>query len=164
MRFLDSRGRLFGRFNAFNALLILVVAVTAAAGFYKLVVVRETGLTRTSTVMVSLEVLGVRQPSIDAVSVGDRVYGFETQILLGVVAAKRVEPHREPLPTADGRIVMAEVPGRFDLYLDVRGQATVGPNAISVSGRELKIGVQLKVTGKLFIYESSIVGVQVIGE
>ncbi|RJQ08306.1 MAG: DUF4330 domain-containing protein [Bacillota bacterium] len=163
MKLLDEHGRLFGRVNLVNAVVALVVVAAVAAGAYKLMVVEDTGVAETGEVIVTFEVRDVRQPSVDAVSVGETVYGFETQIPLGPVVEKRAEPHLEPVVTADGRVVMAEVPGHFDLFLVVRGRAAVGPRAISLSGRELKIGIELSVTGRLFSFKSTIVGLEETG-
>ncbi|MCL6580477.1 MAG: DUF4330 domain-containing protein [Firmicutes bacterium] len=160
MRLLDDRGRLWGRFNPWNAALVLVVVVALALGLVRLVAVRQAGLAQTEDVLVTFEVPGVRQASIDAVREGEQVYGFENQIPLGPVVSKRVEPHREPVPTATGQLVLAPVPGRYDLYLTVKVRAVAGPNAVSVSGRHLKIGVKLNITGRLFIFEAVIADVE----
>jgi hypothetical protein len=160
MPLIDEKGRLLGRFNLINALIVLVLLTAAVAGAYKLLVVEEQGLVETEVLLVTFEVAGVRQPSGDAVQVGERVAGYEAQLYLGEVAAKRAEPHREPVATADGRILMAEVPGLYDLFIVVRAQAVVGPNAITVGGRETKIGVQLPLTGRLFSFKATIVGIE----
>jgi len=160
MPLIDEKGRLWGRVNLINALVVLVLIVAAVAGAYKLLLVEKQGLVETQVLLVTFEVAGVRQPSVDAVNIGERVSGYEAQIYLGDVAAKQVEPHRVPVATADGRILMAEVPGVFDLYIVVRAQAVVGPNAITVGGREAKIGLQLPLTGRLFSFKALIVGIE----
>ncbi len=164
MRLIDANGRLFGRYNLVNVLVAAVVVVALAAGAYKLLVVRETGVAATGDIVITFEVDDVGQPSVDAVSVGEQVAGWESQIPLGPVVDKRVAPHREPVATANGQILMAEVPGRYDLEIDVQARAAVGPRAISVSGREVKIGVALPVTGRLFSFTATVVGVREVGK
>ncbi|MEW6032416.1 MAG: DUF4330 domain-containing protein [Bacillota bacterium] len=160
MPVIDERGRLFGRFNVINVVLVLIVLAAAGAGVFKLLAVEEQGLVETRTVLITFEVTGVRQPSVDAVKVGEDVAGFESQLHLGQVVEKRAEPHREPVATADGRIVMAEVPDRFDLFIVVRAQAVAGPRAVTVAGRETKIGIQLPLSGRLFSFKATIVGIE----
>jgi len=164
MKFIDSKGRLGGRFNLINVITVVVVLAALAAGAYKLFVVKESGVAATSGITITFEIDDVGQPSVDAVHLWETVYGWESQIMLGPVFHKRVKPHREPVATASGIILMAEVPGRYDLMLDVRARAAVGPRAISVSGREAKIGVELPISGRLFSFKATIVGLKETGE
>lgn len=164
MAFIDERGRLFGRFNTVNVAVVAVVILAVALGAYKLLAVRKAGLIETSEILITFEIADVRQPSVDVVKIGDAVAGFESQVPLGSVADKRAEPHREPVATSDGRILMADVPGHFDLYIVVRARAIVGPNAIVVSNREIKIGTELPLTGRLFRYTTTIVGIEESGK
>ncbi|HCW51623.1 MAG TPA: hypothetical protein DGR79_06115 [Clostridiales bacterium] len=163
MSLIDSHGRLLGRFNVVNVLVVLAVIVAAAAGTHRLLTVEEEGLAETRTILLTFEVADVRQPSVDAVAVGENVAGYESQIPLGVVVEKWAEPHREPVATAAGQIVMAEVPGRYDLYIVVRAEGVVGPNAITVGRRDLKIGIELPLSGRLFRFKAIIVGIEEVG-
>lgn len=164
MRFIDDKGRLGGRFNLINVLTVVVVVAALAAGAYKLSAVKESRVAATGDIVLTFEIDDVGEPSVQAVKVGETAYGWDTGITLGPVLAKRTEPHREPVATAAGTIVMAEVPGRYDLYVDVKARAAVGPRAISISGREAKIGVVLPLSGRLFSFTAIIVDIRETGE
>jgi len=160
MTFVDRQGRLFGRFNIVNVLVLVIIVAAGTAGAYKLLVAEQEGLVETKTILLTLEVADVRQPSVDAVAIGERVFGYATEIPLGEVIESRAEPHREPVATAAGQILMAEVPGRFDLFMVVQAEGVVGPNAITVSGCEVKIGVELPISGRLFSFRATIIGIE----
>ncbi len=162
MRIIDEHGRLLGRINVIDFLAALLVLSLVAGGIYK---VTQLGQAPGGAVPkeVTLEVLieGVRQPTVDAISVGDAVREYNSGEPFGVITAKRVEAATEVVPTADGRLVLATVPGKYNINLTIRCDAMVSDRAITIGRTEVRIGSMIRVKTVKYAVMFTVMGIEV---
>jgi len=138
-----DRGAL--RLNIIDILVAAVILGLIALGAYKLFFVNPTFEAQNGLIEYQVLIENVRRPTVDSFSPNQRVRELQTNIELGTIVAKDFTPHKEPVPTLDGRIVLAEVPERYDLLVTIQSPAAVGESNITIGNREIKVGDKLSI-------------------
>jgi hypothetical protein len=163
MPWLDERGRLFGRVNIVDLMVLALVLIVAARLGLKSRVFRAVNPSTVKPVEVVLVVEDVRQATVDAMQEGETVLNTKSNAVLGKLVKKEVRPAQKEVQTADGRLVLAESPFKKDVYLTVRGEGQVTSNVIILGGAEMRVGASVAVKGLKFSVNSTVLGVK-IGE
>lgn len=138
---------------------LLVLALVAVAA-YKVLVVnpRYAAVTRTYLLKVLIE--EVRQPTVDEIQEGIVVKEADSNQVLGRVVGHEVRPARRYVETADGRVVLAQVPEKYDVLVVLEGEAQVTPGAIIMGGQEMRIGFTPALKGQRFLVRGTVVGME----
>lgn len=161
MPWLDERGRLFGRVNIVDLMVLALVLIVAARLGLKSRVFRAVNPSTVKPVEVVLVVEDVRQATADAMQEGETVLNTKSNAVLGKLVKKEVRPAQKEVQTADGRLVLAESPFKKDVYLTVRGEGQVTSNVIILGGAEMRVGASVAVKGLKFSVNSTVLGVKV---
>lgn len=136
---IDEKGRLFGKISIVDIAVLLVLLGLAAGVYYKFFVVdKEHNAAKFDTIEYKVLIEEVRQQSVDAMEVGADIYDAKTDTYMGKIVNKEVLPATDQLTKADGTVVIAEKPQRFNVLLTIR-----------VPGVETKYG--FRASGKLDI-------------
>ncbi|HHY36231.1 MAG TPA: DUF4330 domain-containing protein [Firmicutes bacterium] len=159
---LDEKGRLFGLVNIIDLAVVLVFGLVLAFGAYKFLYVNPSYQPEPKTVRVELVVEGVRQPTVDAIALGDRVYEKNSNGYFGTITDIKVVPAKEVVPTADGKLVEAEVPGRYDIYLTLESPAEVSEEYIQITGQQVRIGLTPTIRTRTYQVETVVFGLEVL--
>lgn len=138
---------------------LLVLALVAVAA-YKILAVnpRYAAVTRTYLLKVLIE--EVRQPTVDEIKEGVVVKEADSNQVLGRVVSYEVRPARRYVETADGRVVLAQVPEKYDVLVVLEGEAQVTPGAIIMGGQEMRIGFTPALKGQRFLVRGTVVGME----
>ena len=136
----DKNDKTKVRFNIIDLLIILMILSLAVGGYYKFFVKNKQLSQQEQQIEYQIMVSEVRQPTIDAYQNGQQVQDLKSNVLLGTIISKEVSSSKQAVPTSDGRLVLSEIPGKYDLLLSVRASAVVTDNNIMVSNKEVKIG------------------------
>jgi hypothetical protein len=141
MAVIDSRGRLFGKVNLLD--LVVVVAVVAVAGrfgYQKLAARSAAPVGEDKNIHMTFQLATVRSFTVDVLKVGDMVYDSKSNTPMGKVVTVKTEPATVVGTGPDGRLYESKSPDRFDYYVTIDGPARVSPNGITMSGIEVKVG------------------------
>lgn len=115
---MDKKGKLFGKINIIDMLVLLVIMLILAAGLYKYVLSGNRGISSNPDLLqYTVSITDVRNYSADALDVGDKLYDAKTDTYMGKVIAKEVKPYRDYITKTDGNVVLAEKPNRFEVLL-----------------------------------------------
>lgn len=130
MKFVDSEGRLFGRFSVIDLACLLLVLALAVGVVLRLGTAKEKAIVPTAqretvTVEYTVKILGVREMTVEAIQVGDELHDTDGPNLLGTVVEKTVEPHVSEIAKTDGTYALAEVPERYAVTLTIRQEGYV---------------------------------------
>jgi len=128
------------RFNIVDVIIILMVLALAAGGYYKVFVQNKQIAAQEQKIRYLILVEEVRQPTVDAYSEGQVLWDQKTNVRLGEITKKEVVPATEAVPTAEGKLVLAEIPEKYNLLLTLESPAVVTDNNITIGSREIKIG------------------------
>ncbi len=162
LRLLDERGRLFGRINIVDLAVVVLVAFVVAGAGYKVAGVNRRVVGEPETVRLTLEINKVREYTTRVIQTGQTLLEHNSSLPVGTITAVEVSPAVELVNTADGRIVEAVVPGRYDVILTVEGQAMVTGQAISVAGQQVRVGAEMRVKTDRYLVLTRVIGIEVI--
>lgn len=166
MVWLDERGRLWGRINVVDLLIVIILGAVLVRLVFPAVAARLAGPGITppgpaEEVPLSVDFLltGVRQPTVDAVRVGDQVMETKTNLPLGKITKIRVTPASQAVPTAEGKLVRADLPDQFDLWVTIEGPGRVSTNSIEIATRQIHIGTPLGFRTRLYSVGGTVMGI-----
>ncbi|HHV79229.1 MAG TPA: DUF4330 domain-containing protein [Firmicutes bacterium] len=160
MKVIDDKGRLFGLIRIIDFLaVVIVIAIIAVAWarFGMKVVGKAPG--EEKEIEVTFLVSAVRDASVNAVKLGDKVRDSKTNNYLGVVVDKKVEPADIVAVLPDGRLYETTSTQRKDMYITLRGSGIVSENLVTLGGVELRVGTQVALKGTVFALQSTVVDV-----
>ena len=157
-RFLDERGRIFGKVNVVDILVLLVII-----GVVVFAVMRMTGGSSTTVpVRVTYTVEAVRQATVDALRKSVKVKGTvrdDGGTRLGTVQDLVVTPTLEEFVTPDGNLEEFESPIFSDVSIAVLGKARVSGETVRIGSVPMRVGHKVTLIGTGYEVQSVIMGV-----
>jgi len=157
MKFIDEKGRLFGRVNLFDLMVILLILALIGGASYKYLYLDKKVTLNESDITVTLWIEDIRQVTVDTIKVGDVVREYDSNLVFGKIVKKEVKPHYEQVATADGKIVNSEVEGKYDVYITLECRGIASNNAISIASKEVKIGGTIILNHKYYAVRTRVV-------
>lgn len=151
-----------GKFNVVDVLVALVVLALIVLGAYKLFFVNRGVAEQNGEIEYQILVEKVRIPTAEAFVEGQVVRDVQSNTVLGKIVKREISPAKEAVPTADGRLVLAEVPEKYNVLLTLSSRAVVSENNVMVGSVEVKIGAQVKIKTNLASSTGVIYGLKVI--
>lgn len=149
MAIIDQKGRLFGKVNLLDLVVVLAVVAVASRFGYKAIAGKQAVPEgEDKTVEVTLKFAGVAQVTADTVVKGMEILDSKTNNPLGTVVETRTQPTTTMFVTDDGRLQVQS--DRFDHYVVVRGPGRETKSTVTLNGFEMKIGRMNFVKSKLW--------------
>jgi hypothetical protein len=149
---IDRKGRVFGLINVFDLAVLLIMTALVAGVAYRLMFMgpgAEPGAEERPA-RITLLVEDVRQPTVDVIRVGQVVRDHDNNAVFGTIVDIEVRPAEWTVTTADGRLLLAPVPGMFDLILELDATALASRDAIVIARKEIRIGTQVRIKTQMF--------------
>ncbi|NLO98847.1 MAG: DUF4330 domain-containing protein [Clostridiaceae bacterium] len=144
MKVIDEKGRLFGKINLFDLIVLLALLIAVSAVGYKVISdkMKSAGITPTTTYIVTVKSLAMPPSYTEALKKDDRIYydnfGFVNAKIVGVSE----EPAMITVQTSDGRLIETQSPNLVDVTIDIEvvdshdtPDIRVGRYAVAVGGK-----------------------------
>jgi|GEM_PF-4204008 len=147
------------RFNIIDVLILCFLLGVILVGAYKLFFVNKAVTVQNSEIEYQILIEEVRKPTVEAFQEGQAVKEAKSNTNLGKIVKKEVLPCQKEVPTADGRIVLAPAPGKFNVLLTLRSPAVVSDQNIMIDSVEVKIGTRVRVKTRLAASSGVIYGI-----
>ncbi|HHY75776.1 MAG TPA: DUF4330 domain-containing protein [Firmicutes bacterium] len=150
MRLLDERGRIFGKVNIVDLVIVLVL-ISAGAWFLYAKFGRDLKneiAAREQPLDYCIVVMGIRPSTADALKKGGKAFEFKTGAEIGTIREVRVEPADVWTVLDQGSWVRMKTGDRVDAYVYLDATARVGENVITVNGVEIRVGASIGFTTK----------------
>ncbi|WP_427340372.1 DUF4330 domain-containing protein [Caloranaerobacter sp. DY30410] len=160
MKIIDSKGRIFGLINIIDLAVLLIFALLIVGGWYKLFKSKPNVVAEGQKVLVKLEIRNVRKPTVDGIKEGALLYHYDRGQIFGKIVEKKVKNYKEAVTTSDGRIVMADVPGKYVVDLVVEADAVITDQVIIIGGEHTRIGTQFRLKNKNIAVFATVLGVE----
>ncbi len=129
-----KNGKLFGKINLFDFLVVVLILVLVFAIGMKFLFNKET-VTNTVEVTYELKVESVRDVTVNAFRKGDPIYHYELDEVIGTVEDVQSVPATDSMRTLDGEAIEAPVEDRFDVLVTVKGTAVRHSNGNLMIGK-----------------------------
>lgn len=136
---LDKKGKLFGKINLVDISVILIIIIAVAATYFKFNLSAHSDVTRSDAeVIVTLRATGVRDFTVDAYEVGDKVYDDESGKYVGEIVEKTTTEAKDHLTKTDGTVSEQLLPERSNLIIKVKSSALVREDGVVLeSGKQV---------------------------
>ncbi len=160
---LDEKGKLFGKISIVDiGVLLLIVALLGGVWYRFFAIDKHSNAAKFDTLEYTFALAeGVRQQSVDAIIVGADVYDVKTDTPMGKIVGKEVIPAVEQLTKADGTVVWAEKPGRFNVHVKVQVPGIETAYGFRANGRlDINREQQQVLDTQLIVMETKIVDVK----
>lgn len=150
MKIIDKRGRLFGLINIIDLFISIILIALIGFGVYKVFKVNPTVAVNTEKVTMVYMIQEVRDVTYNAIEEGEIVKDYDKNTVYGKVAKKEALPATKMINTADGRMVEAQIPNRFDVKIYIEGDAVVSKTGVYMGNQEVRIGYPVAIKGRKF--------------
>lgn len=165
MKIIDSKGRLFGKLNIIDLIIVVCILVLAFGAVVKF---NKTDATMTTDRVIeyTMKISSIREASVDALKKNYKgLSESESNRELGDIIDIKIEQAKELTQLADGSYKDVELPDRFDLLVTVRVIGTqTADNYFAASGKRIINGDTVKFTNKYMETSGLIKSVRVIEE
>lgn len=149
MAFIDEKGRLFGKLNIIDLLIVLLIAAVGT-GAYVMFFGRSGGAVQENgKILYDFEITNVSKDFVDAINPGDPIRDSTRGNDLGTVVSKayrKATMLNEDL--INGKYVIADVPNAYDVVITIEANANITPTNVIVGGAEVKVGKKFFIKGK----------------
>lgn len=117
-------GKVFGKINIID-LLVIIVLIAAVAGIgYRLIGGRSAEVTDRQNFEFVVRVENIRQQTVDALEKKGKVYADKNNIETGEIISVTTEPYEQEAITTKGERKFAETPERFTAYVTIKVEGT----------------------------------------
>lgn len=126
MKLVDDKGRIFGKFNVVDMVIVLAILVIIGGGAYRMISgasITETTFSSVETVQFVVKVERVRD--YDMVRVGDDLYDKDSGKCIGTIVAIEKEQAQDRIALDDGSIVLGDTQDRINLYMTLEAEGEV---------------------------------------
>ncbi|KGG80517.1 hypothetical protein Y919_05630 [Caloranaerobacter azorensis H53214] len=161
MKIIDNKGRIFGLINIIDLTVLLIFVLLIVGGGYKLSKSKPNVVAEGQKVLVKLEISNVRKPTVDGIEEGAILYHYDRGQVFGKIVEKKVKNFKEAVTTSDGKIVMADVPGKYVIDLTVEADAVITDQVIIVGGEHTRIGTQFRLKNKNVAVFATVLGIEI---
>lgn len=165
MALIDGKGRLFGKINIVDLLIIVLILSIAGGAYVMFFGGSEKQVLETSKVVYDFEITNVNKDFVDAIVSGSPIRDSVRGNDLGRVVSKtsrNATMLNEDL--INGRYVIADVPDAYDVVITIEANANITPANIIVGGAEVKVGKKFFIKGKGFANQGFVTKMTLMGQ
>lgn len=165
MALIDEKGRLGGRINVIDLLVLVAVLVVAArVAYVRLAPAGVRSFQEKERPLEVLVVVGpVRDATAEAIQVGDRLRETKSNDYLGEVIRVEIKPAEVVTQGPDGRFYEGPSGNRKDVWITLRGPGRVSENTILLGTKEIRIGTQLGLKTNLYAVTATVMKIDTGG-
>lgn len=164
MKLIDEKGRLFGKLNIIDLLIVLIVVGGLVGVGWKMGLVKNLGNQTVSVKkpIVRIWVKKVSNYTADAIvaSKGDNLSDIKTNETIGKIIDVDVKPSRETAADSTGKWVLSEVPEQKDVFITMEATSSLVNGNVKLSSKDAKVGAELIIKGTKFQATSYVIGVE----
>lgn len=149
-------------FNLLDIMIVIVIVAFIGGGWYAYSHYTENQQENKRVVEYQVELKGVDQSFVDAITQGDPLRESVKGNNLGKVASKEVVAAANVnTDFLNGKYVAVTVPDKLDVVLNISSEAEVSEKSITVGGLEIKIGQKIFVKGKGYAKEGYLLNINI---
>lgn len=159
---LDKNGKIGGKFSIIDAGVILIILIVAAGIFVRFGSGMTTAVKSDKEFEYQVEVSGVRQYTIDALSKKGKVTDKNSVMDLGEITDVKIVPTQFQSITAAGEIITTDLPERYSCIVTIRARGKESDDSyIMNDSTELSVGRNIDIYSKYVKTSGDIVSVKV---
>lgn len=151
MKWIDEKGRLWGRINIIDMILILIViAALAFVGIKFMGKGQIAIIPEKQEVSVTIFTNALFHFVKDQLQVGEEVRLLTNNEVFGQIVDLETRNGFQLVSTADGRWVEADIPNKYSVNITIKGNAVKSGEFLSIGGTQLLVGSEVAIKGSRF--------------
>lgn len=163
MKIVNEKGKLFGLVNVID-LLIVCVLVIGLVGVLKYKdignIVNKLSSDEGGKIYITYSINGVKNVSVDGVSIGDTFFDEDSRQIIGPVVEKSATSSQISTTDSDGNFIYSEIPDRYDLLIKVEANGTWNDLEINVNNDDIHIGEKQEITSRISNFSAVIYSIE----
>lgn len=142
MKFIDEKGRLFGKINIFDFLILVALVLLIGGVGYKVIENKResSGQIPTKTYVFTVKCEAMPDEFADALQKDERIYYDNDGFVNGKVVGVKEVPAKLMVETDDGRVVETESPTLKDVTVDIEVADKLNDPDIKVGRYSVAVG------------------------
>jgi len=142
VKLIDNKGRLFGKINVLDLVIVLIVILLCVGTYLKFFALNNTSVTQNMIpIQFDIKIQGSRQFLADSLREGDEIFDRTSGNSLGTIAKVEEKPAKQYIQLLDATLVERDIPDRFDVTITVDAQGVERDGAYLVNrSYELMMG------------------------
>lgn len=155
--FIDEKGKLFGKINLVDAVVLLFIVLALLGVVYRLYFtsrIIQPAVPESITYKATLA--GVRRMSADALNVGDTVFLEPSNQLMGTITEKLVEPAKGNVVKTNGEVVESTMPGRYNVHMTINVETGTEPVESANIKNKLIVGNTMYLKTRMLLFSVTI--------
>ena len=158
---IDNKGKLFGKINVVDLLIVALLVIVAIATAYKFGISPKSDADNSNiTIEYVLKVSGIRESNANNILAGDKIYEKKTQKLLGTVTNVERKPAMDHITAVDGTIKYVQRPQRYDVNITVESDGKIINGGYFANGtRGINIFGEIEISSQKYTMTTEVLSV-----
>lgn len=165
MKLVDDKGKVFGLINIIDLIVLIFVVALVLGGAYRIYGPRQNGdifQQEGDAVQLKGRVFDVSQYTTNVIQKGDILIDTAARLPFGEIISVETVPHRRLVDTAEGKVMLSEVPERFDVILSIKGRAQLSEYAIRIASHDVRVGSRIVLGARDYMIATTILRVEAL--
>ncbi len=134
----NNKGKLFGKINVVDLLVVLIVIVAVAVTIFKFNFSAHSDVTSSNAkAQYTILTKQVRMFTVDQLVVGDKIFDEESGKCVGEITDVSFEPAFDYVIKTDGTPVYSQIPEKYDVKVTIETDCVVNDSGINANGKFL---------------------------
>lgn len=163
MKIINEKGKLFGLVNVIDLLIVFVVIIGVVGVLrYKDIgnIVSKLSSDESGSVYITYSINGVKDVSVEGVSMGDTFFDEDSRQIIGPVIEKSATLSKISTTNSDGEFIYSEIPDRYDLLIKVKANGSWNTLEINVNNDDIHIGEKQEITSRISNFSAVIYSIE----
>lgn len=145
MALIDREGRLFGKINLVDLLIVLLI-IGAFLGYMMKKQVGPVIINNLKPIEITVMVASLRPGILTSIQTGDQIFTKDGADL-GTIKSVTVKPAKVLAVTDDGEVKISDDPWHKEVTMVIGGTGTSSKNTVKLGNTEVKAGTEINVRG-----------------
>lgn len=160
MAIIDKKGKVFGLVNIVDLLIISIIIIFVAGGFYKFSKLDKVSNQGAEELELSIKIEGVSHGLVNAIKKDDLLIDSIRGTNFGKVLDKNVTAHKEMVIGKDGKVEFKEMPDLYDVDISVNALGIFTEEGVLIGNNSVYIGSEIRLKSSLYVFDSKITDIR----
>lgn len=156
---IDKKGKLFGKINIIDLLVVLVIIFFAFNAFSTTNEIENQEITESENALMTLEFEEVHSNFLNVVEIGDLVRDSVRGFVLGEIVEVHSESYKEMVTTTDGKVEYKEIPGKYNIQVILEIQGVFDGNGVLVESKRYYIGSETRIKTEDYVTDAFVLNI-----
>lgn len=155
---IDNQGKLFGKINVIDLLIVVLILVFLIGGYYRLNKVNTMQNVNDEEATMVLLLEDVNESFTKIIKKDDVVKDSVRGFPLGVITTVEINEHKEIL-NENNTIVYKAIPGKYDIEITLDVKGIFDGDGLLISSKRYFVGSETRIKSSLFVSDAFVLDI-----